>query len=121
MWKKELIKRTPVGILIAVTLGFISYYFVPAVSAQEIINPITSRSFLELIQTVANDVRTVAMLAAVVAIIVVGFQMVWSAATGNSGGVGTAKTALWWTLGGTAIIVGATVLVDVVVNTIKQL
>jgi len=85
--------------------------------ALEIQNPISpTSSFPQLIDKIAGAVRTIAMPLAIVAIIFVGFKIVAGAARGNDKELTEGKKMLGWVLLGTAIIIGASVLAQVVVN-----
>lgn len=84
-------------------------------------NPICAQTFLELIQSVAKAVRLIAVPFAVIAIIIVGFRFVAAAAGGKVEEVAKARKLFLWVLIGSAIIVGATILVEAVINTIKTL
>lgn len=80
-------------------------------------NPISPTSnFPQLIKNIAEAVRVIAMPLAIAAIIFVGFKLVVAAAQGNDKGLQEGKKMLWWVLIGTAIIIGASVLAQVVVN-----
>lgn len=85
--------------------------------ALEIQNPIApTSSFPQLITNIAEAVRIIAMPLAIAAIIFVGFKLTVAAARGDEKGLGEAKKMLWWVLLGTAIIIGASVLAQAVVN-----
>lgn len=84
-------------------------------------NPICANTFLELIQSVAEAARTIAVPFAVIAIIIVGFRFVAAAAGGKTEEVAKARKLFLWVLVGSAIIVGSTILVEAVINTIKTL
>ncbi|QQG45615.1 MAG: TrbC/VirB2 family protein [Candidatus Sungiibacteriota bacterium] len=85
----------------------------------EIPNPIKSQDFGELVKTIARGIQTIALPLAVVAIVFAGFQMIIS--SGNEAKLKEAKKTLTWVLVGTAIVVGATVLAEVMVNFAKTL
>ncbi len=84
-------------------------------------NPVDENTFLDLLKRFAEDVRTVAVPFAVVAIIFVGFKFVTASASGNPAETAKARKLLKWVVVGSAIIVGATVLVDAVINTMKAI
>lgn len=85
--------------------------------ALEIQNPIApTSSFPQLIQSIAEAVRIIAMPLAIAAIIFVGFKLTVAAARGDEKGLGEAKKMLWWVLIGTAIIIGASILAQAIVN-----
>ena len=84
-------------------------------------NPTDNRTLLDLIKRVAKDVRDVAVPFAVVAIVVIGFKLVTAAASGKAEETTKARKILLWVIIGSAIIVGATVLVDVAINTMQSI
>ena len=85
-------------------------------------NPIApTNSFLQLIENISKAVTKIAMVLAVPAIVFVGFKLVIAAAQGNDTGLKDGKKMLWWVLIGTAIVIGASVLAQVVVNFAKTL
>lgn len=85
--------------------------------ALDIQNPIAPvSSFPQLIDRIASALRTIVMPLAIAAIIFVGFKFVSAAASGNQAELTKAKTMLWWVLIGTAIVIGASVLAQAVVN-----
>jgi hypothetical protein len=90
--------------------------------ALEIQNPIApTSSFLQLIINISKAVTMIATPLAIAAIVFVGFKLVVAAAQGNDKGLQDGKKMLWWVLIGTAIIIGASVLAQVVVNFAKTL
>lgn len=84
-------------------------------------NPIDAPDFLTFVKKLAEAIRLVALPLAVLAIIVTGFRFVASGLGGNTKGVEEARKTLLWVLVGMAIIVGATVLAEAVINTIQHL
>lgn len=84
-------------------------------------NPIAVDSFLGLVKAIANAVRDIAIPFAALAIIFVGFKFVAASAAGKPEQVAKARTLFLWVLIGTAIIVGASLLAEAVVNTIRGL
>lgn len=89
--------------------------------AQTIPNPIGAQSFLDLINALAKAITQIGGLFAVVAIVIVGFKFLAASVSGDTKSLGEARKMLWWVLIGTAIVVGSSVLAQVVVNTIKTL
>lgn len=107
VWKNKLLRP-----LIFAILGIANLVW-----AVEITNPIAPvSSFPQLIDRIASALRTIVMPLAIAAIIFVGFKFVSAAASGNQAELTKAKTMLWWVLIGTAIIIGASVLAQAVVN-----
>lgn len=84
-------------------------------------SPIKSKSFQDLLYALAGYVREIGILLAVTALIWTGFKFVTGALGGDSKKLGEAKTMFWWVLVGTAIVVGATVIVQAVINTAGNL
>lgn len=112
VWKNKLS-----WLSIFVILGITS-----SIYALEIQNPIAPTSnFPQLIERIAEAVRIIAMPLAIAAIIFVGFKLVVAASRGDEKGLGEAKKMLWWVLIGTAIIIGASVLAQAVVNFARTL
>lgn len=111
-WLKS--KKLAILILTAVVLIFSAI----AVYAQ-ITNPISSNSFADLIKRIAQEIRPIAITFSVVFIIYSGFLFV--TASENQEKLKSAKTTFTWTIVGTAIVVGASLLAEVVINTIKKL
>lgn len=85
----------------------------------QIQNPISSDSFAELIKRIAQEIRPIAITLSVVFIIYSGFLFV--TASGNPEKLKMARTTFTWTIVGTAIVVGASLLAEIVINTIKKL
>lgn len=107
VWKNKL----PAWLIFAI-LGIADFAY-----ALEITNPISPvSSFPQLIDRIASALRTIVMPLAIAAIIFVGFKFVNAAASGNQAELTKAKTMLWWVLIGTAIVIGASVLAQAVVN-----
>lgn len=84
-------------------------------------NPIGAKSFLDLINAVAKAITQIGAVFAVVAIIIVGFRFVAASASGDTKSLAEVRKLFWWIFIGTAIIVGSSMLAEVVVNTIKTL
>lgn len=93
----------------------------PVAFAVAIPNPIEAKSFEDLINNLAYWVRVIALPLAAVAIVFVGFKLIIAASSGDSKGLGEAKKFLAWVVIGTAIVVGASVLAQAVVNFAKEL
>lgn len=82
-------------------------------------NPISSNSFADVVLKFAQLLISIGIPLATIFIIWTGFKFV--SARGDPNGIKEAKTMLWWTLVGTAIIVGAYAIATAVVNFAKQL
>lgn len=83
-------------------------------------NPIVGADSLEkVIANVAKAASTIALVLAPVFIVVAGIQFLLAGESEQK--ISQAKKTLWWTLIGTAIVVGASILTNAVINTIKGL
>ncbi|MDO8600592.1 MAG: TrbC/VirB2 family protein [bacterium] len=91
------------------------------VSAQEVTNPLGDdvTSFADVLENIADEVTTIAPYIAVVFVIVAGLQFLFAGESEEK--IRKAKQTLWWTLIGTAILVGASLLTDAVINTVRDL
>lgn len=86
----------------------------------EIPNPISGADSLEtVIASVADAASTIALVLAPVFIVVAGLQFLFAGESEQK--ISQAKKTLWWTLIGTAIVVGASILTNAVINTIEGL
>lgn len=84
-------------------------------------NPIQAKDFSTLITSIAKAIIEIGVPLAVVALIYAGFKFVYSAATDDPNGIKEAKKLFFWTLIGTAVIVGASALAIAAVNFAKNL
>lgn len=82
-------------------------------------NPLTSQSFEALVQSLANWVAAIALPIAAIFIIYSGFLFV--TASGNQSKIDAAKTTFYWTIIGTAVVVGAWALATAIVDFAKKL
>lgn len=82
-------------------------------------NPLTSQSFEALVQSLANWVAAIALPIAAIFIIYSGFLFV--TAGGNQSKLDAAKTTFYWTIIGTAVVVGAWTLATAIVDFAKKL
>ncbi|OGZ94026.1 MAG: hypothetical protein A2131_02530 [Candidatus Sungbacteria bacterium GWC2_49_10] len=89
--------------------------------ALEIKNPITSPTLQDLIVKLSEGLLKIVFILAPVFIIISGFRFLIASSTGNQAGLTMAKKLFMWTLAGTAIIVGASVIATVIVNFAKGL
>ena len=90
-------------------------------NAAEFQNPLTSQTFGELINNISQAILKAALVLAPVFLIITGFRFITAAATGNEAGITTAKKHFYWTLIGTAIVVGASVIATAIINFVKGL
>ncbi len=106
-----------------ITLGLIAGPFL--VSAQQwgqgggLQNPLKAQTFDQLISAIASIVTKIGGTLAVLFIIWSGFLFV--SARGSEEQIKKAKTVFQWTIIGTAVLLGAAVIAEVVVNFMKSL
>lgn len=84
-------------------------------------NPLQSQSFGDLVIRISELIRQVALPFAAVAIIVIGFKIITSVASGNAEETAKNKKILIWVLVGAAIIAGAPELAKAIVNFASKL
>lgn len=113
MWKTLLALLPTFAIVILVTRVFAASHEIP--------NPIATSDFKGLAVTVIKELTQLALVVAVVAIVIVGFQLVVAGASGKADEAAKLKTTLLWVLIGTAIIAGAGLLAETVITTIQGL
>lgn len=82
-------------------------------------NPLSVNSFAELIDSILKIVLAIGTPIAVLAIIYSGFLFV--TAQGNEEKLKTAKSALVWSIAGTAVLLGSWVLAGAIGATIEEL
>ncbi|MEK7541264.1 MAG: hypothetical protein AAB533_00210, partial [Patescibacteria group bacterium] len=85
-------------------------------AAENIPNPIASKSFPCLVKALSDAAITIAVPVAVVAIIFAGLKFVIAGAQGNEGEIKKARSMLFWIVVGTAVVVGSFVLARVGVD-----
>ena len=88
----------------------------PTSVSTSIPNPLVSKSFPCLIKTLSLAAIQVAVPIAVVAIIIIGVRYILAAVGGKSGEMAKIHTLLFWTLVGTAVVVGSFVLASAAVQ-----
>ncbi len=100
------------------TLIFANLFIVQGVFAQgtTIPNPIQANNFPTLILTIVNGIMLIGIPLAIIAIIFAGFKFIASATSGNEAGLKEARKMFLWILIGVAILVGARVIAQAVVN-----
>ncbi|MBI2122351.1 MAG: hypothetical protein HYT98_04485 [Candidatus Sungbacteria bacterium] len=82
-------------------------------------NPIAYCDFPSLLLAITTAVRNIGMVFAVLAIVIIGFKFIQASAAGNEGGIKEARKYFWWVVIGTAIVVGASVIAEAVINFVK--
>ena len=119
LWKNVLRQLWLFVTMVFVVL-FMSVFFTSAQTPQYP-NPIVPKDLFELIDRVLNYSLLIVIPLAALAIIIVGVRFVLAAASGNPGKIQQAKDLLFWTVVGTAVVVGALVIANAVVNFVKTL
>ena len=89
--------------------------------AIEFKNPITSPTLQDLIVKLSEGLLKLVFILAPIFIIISGFRFLIASSTGNQAGLTMAKKMFMWTLIGTAIIVGASVIATAIVDFAKRL
>lgn len=108
------------GIMVVlIKSAWIQYVFAATAGGGEIENPIQSESFEEVLLTIADAVKTIALYLVPVFIVIAGLQFLFAGESEEK--IRKAKQTLWWTLIGAAIVVGATTLTSAVINTAQGL
>lgn len=107
LWKTSLLYT---GLM----LGMIGSGILPAAAGIKIENPLGPKttSITDLITSIIGQLTPVAVVIAVFAIIVVGFQFVLAAVQGEPGKIKEARKNLLWVLIGVGIIVSARLLAE---------
>jgi hypothetical protein len=82
-------------------------------------NPIAANSFPKLLELILNIIIDVGLPIIVISIIFVGFKYV--TAQGKPAEIAKAHQAFTWVMVGTAIVIGARVIVAIVTNTVSQI
>jgi ABC-type cobalt transport system substrate-binding protein len=81
-------------------------------------NPLKADSIYDLVQTFVEIFSLIAIIGAVLALIWVGFQFIL--ARGNVSKMSELKDKLIWIVVGVAIIIGARLLINIVINTLSS-
>ncbi|MFA6295339.1 MAG: hypothetical protein WC666_02865 [Candidatus Paceibacterota bacterium] len=81
-------------------------------------NPLKVDSIGGLVKNFVEIFSYIAILFAVVVLIYIGFKYVLYSAQGNSKGIGDLHSWLLWTVVGVAVVIGARVIVEIVINTL---
>jgi len=113
MWKTYLRLVAVVGMIVRVPVAF--------AQTTEIENPIGATSFEELVVSITAQLVPIAAVLATIAIVFAGFKYIVAAAKGNPAEIQKANKLLVWVLVGTAIVVGASVIANAVVQFAKEL
>lgn len=107
MWKTKLYGLVTFGMLMPVSRAYAQIRFP---------NPIKATSFPELIDSLTTAVIQIAIPFAIVVIMIAGFRFLLASSRGDQAGIGKARQLFWWTLIGTAIVVGASALAKAVIQ-----
>lgn len=84
-----------------------------------LINPLRADSIEQLLEVLVDFAVRIGFLVVIVMLVIVGFMFV--AARGNPEKIKDARTALLWTLVGAVILVGATIIVEVIKATVDAI
>lgn len=119
MWKNALF----IGFFIAILgiAGIAEAAPCPPCEQGSFCNPICSKSLEELIGAISAGVLKVALVLAPLAVLIAGFRFLIAASRGDQAGLSKARQLFMWTLIGTAILVGASVIATAVINFAKGL
>ena len=82
-------------------------------------NPLKVNSIGELLHSLVQVFTYLVILFAVIMFVYLGFQYVAFAAQGNSGKIGELHTKFMWLVAGVAIVIGARVIIEVIINTLS--
>lgn len=82
-------------------------------------NPLKVDSIGGLINALLEIITYLLIILAVLMIIWIGFQFVYNASVGNSSKLTELRSRLLWLVAGVAILIGARVIIQVVINTIS--
>lgn len=108
-------KALILGLVYAILIGG-----APFLAAGQLIqNPIKANSFSEVVQAFASLLVSIGIPLAAIFIVWSGFLFV--SARGNPEQITKAKNVFWWTIVGTALIVGAYAIATAIVNFAQQL
>ena len=120
--KKDLSRKIFVSsIAFTVISVFFSGVYCFGIAANGLIvsNPLTATSITDFIGTVLSEIVKVGAILCVLALIYVGFLFV--KARGNSEEINSAKKALWGTIIGIALLLGAQVIAMIIKGTVDRL
>lgn len=81
--------------------------------------PIRSRTVAQAVDNIAKAVEQIALYLVPVFVVIAGLQFLFAGESEQK--ISQAKKTLWWTLIGTAIVVGASTLTSAVINTVQGL
>lgn len=84
-------------------------------------SPIPANDLPGLIVLILTYIQSVAIPLAVIAVVIVGIQFIYGAATGNPGLISQSRKLLLWILVGAAIVIGATYLATAMVDLLKNI
>ncbi len=82
-------------------------------------NPLKVNSIGELLHSLVQVFTYLVILFAVIMFVYLGFQYVAFAAQGNSGKIGDLHNKFIWLVAGVAIVIGARVIIEVIINTLS--
>ena len=74
-----------------------------------------------ILEAILNVAVSIGIFVVVLGITYAGFRIVYSQFRGDVGGLSAAKSSLWWTLGGAALILGAYTIKAIILNTVSSI
>lgn len=97
-------------------ISFQAFFYAHTALADRIESPILGQNFGEVVQNIADQARAAALIIAPIFVVIAGLQFLFAGESEQK--VSQAKKTLWWTLIGAAIVVGASLLTEAVINTV---
>lgn len=97
-------------------VSFWAAFYAQKALAETIESPILGQNFGEVVQNIADQARAAALIIAPIFIVIAGLQFLFAGESEQK--ISQAKKTLWWTLIGAAIVVGASLLTEAVINTV---
>lgn len=97
-------------------ISFQAFFYAHTALADRIESPILGQNFGEVVQNIADQARAAALIIAPIFVVIAGLQFLFAGESEQK--ISQAKKTLWWTLIGTAIVVGASLLTEAVINTV---
>lgn len=84
-------------------------------------SPIPFKDLSGLIIQILTYIQSVAIPLAIIAVVIVGIQFIYGAATGNQALISRSKSLLLWILIGAAIVIGAVYLATAMIDLLKNI
>lgn len=96
--------------------SFQAFFYAHTVLTDKIESPILGQNFGEVVQNIADQARAAALIIVPIFVVIAGLQFLFAGESEQK--ITQAKKTLWWTLIGAAIVVGASLLTEAVINTV---